>query len=243
MTVLLSLQHISRRFGGLLALDDVSLDFAARARYCVIGPNGAGKSTLANVICGAVRPSAGRVLLDGAEITGRSPHRIARRGIARKFQVPSCFPEASVGTNLRIAAESPAARSRIAAGATPPALADVLAVTGLADLARTTASELPHGRRQWLEIGMALVTAPKLLLLDEPSAGLTDDETLATARMIDELCGEMTVIAIEHDMRFVEAVGGEVIVLHQGAVLRRGTFDEVRADHTVQDVYLGRSAR
>jgi ABC-type uncharacterized transport system ATPase subunit len=208
-------------------------------RYCVIGPNGAGKSTLANIICGAIRPTSGQVLLDGQDVSGRPPYAIAARGVARKFQVPSVFPSLTVRDNLRLASNCPSARRARNADRKITGADELVSTTGLADLTDIPAGHLAHGQTQWLEIAMALLAAPDILLLDEPSAGMGPEETIVTARAIDELLHNVTLFVIEHDMRFVSELDGEVVVMHQGSVFAQGTFTEIRASEIVQDIYLG----
>lgn len=229
---LLSVRNLQRRFGGLLAIKDVTLDLAERETKCVIGPNGAGKSTFLNLICGTLKPSSGQVFFDGQDITGIPLHTIARNGIARKFQVPSVFERLSVRDNLEVAR-----RGKRSAGTS---IAEVLDLLSLSDIAGKRAGDLAHGQKQWLEIGMAMATDPKLLLLDEPTAGMTVEESLRTADMLKAARDRFAVIAIEHDMRFVRAMDCDTAVLHQGALIAEGPFAEIERNPMVRDVYLGR---
>jgi ABC-type uncharacterized transport system ATPase subunit len=230
---LLEAHGVGVRFGGLQALADVDFTLAERELVCIIGPNGAGKSTFLNVLTGTVRPTQGSVRFRGRSISALPLHRIARLGIARKFQIPSVFPSMSVMDNLRVA--------QWGATATPRSEREILAMIGLAERTGETAATLSHGERQWLEIGMAIAAGPSLLLLDEPTAGMTPQETLATARMLLRLKDELAIVAVEHDIGFVRALDADTLVLHQGRTFRRGPFPAVEADEAVRDVYLGRS--
>jgi ABC-type uncharacterized transport system ATPase subunit len=230
--VLLQADNVGIRFGGLQALEGLNLTVRDKELCCIIGPNGAGKSTFLNVLTGTLRPTSGSVRFLGHDIAGLPLHRIARLGIARKFQIPSIFPSLSVEDNLRVA------RWGVPSPARP--VGELLALVALANRAGTLAGELAHGQKQWLEIGMALAIEPRLLLLDEPTAGMTPQETLATAEMLLRLKGEFSIVAVEHDIRFVRALNCETLVLHQGRRLRSGPFHDIEADEMVRDVYLGR---
>ncbi len=232
MTALLEAKDIGVRFGGLDALSGISFSITERSLACIIGPNGAGKSTFLNVLTGTQKPTAGSVLFRGNPISGLPLHRIARAGIARKFQIPSVFPSMSVADNLDIA--------RRGTGSAPALEGDVIELIGLSAKREVKAGELPHGEKQWLEIGMAIATGPSLLLLDEPTAGMTPQETQATARLIHRLQARLAIIAVEHDISFVRALDADTLVLHQGRFFRRGPFAEIEADPAVRDVYLGR---
>jgi urea transport system ATP-binding protein len=239
----LKLDSVSVRFGGLKVLVGLSLEFGHDPINCLIGPNGAGKTTVFNVLTGLVRPNSGRLTFGGRDITRASSLKITRMGIVRKFQVPTVFPGLAVADNLKLAARAP--RDTLAgepSASTSMESEDVATELGLSTKMQVLASELSHGERQWLEIGMAFVGRPKLLLLDEPAAGLGPEESDHTARLIKRISSACRVVVIEHDMRFVRALGGDVTVLHQGQLLRRGTMDEVVADPVVRDVYLGRGS-
>ncbi|TIT67999.1 MAG: ATP-binding cassette domain-containing protein [Mesorhizobium sp.] len=230
--VLLQAENVGIRFGGLQALEGLNLTVRDKELCCIIGPNGAGKSTFLNLLTGTLRPTSGSVRFLGHDIAGLPLHRIARLGIARKFQIPSVFPSLSVEDNLKVARW----------GAPPPArpISELMELVALTNRAATLAGELAHGQKQWLEIGMALAIEPRLLLLDEPTAGMTPQETLATAEMLLRLKGEFSIVAVEHDIRFVRALNCETLVLHQGRRLRSGPFHDIEADEMVRDVYLGR---
>jgi urea ABC transporter ATP-binding protein UrtD len=233
-------------FGGLKVLDGLSLRVPKGELRCVIGPNGAGKTTFFNVVCGVLQPDRGTVSFEGRDITQLPVHRRARAGIVRKFQVPSVYGHATVHDNVQIAAagslnpfslvEHRMTRDR------REMVDDVLRRTGLYPLRDTPASALSHGQKQWLEIAMVVATEPKLMLLDEPTAGMTPAETHRTAELISTAAAGVTTIVIEHDIKFLKAIGEHVTVLHGGAVLTEGSFAEVQRNETVRDVYLGRAA-
>lgn len=230
--VLLQAENVGIRFGGLQALEGLNLTVRDKELCCIIGPNGAGKSTFLNVLTGTLRPTSGSVRFLGHDIAGLPLHRIARLGIARKFQIPSVFPSLSVEDNLKVA--------RWGAPSPIRPVGELLELVALNSRATTLAGELAHGQKQWLEIGMALAIEPRLLLLDEPTAGMTPQETLATADMLLRLKGEFSIVAVEHDIRFVRALNCETLVLHQGRRLRSGPFHDIETDEMVRDVYLGR---
>jgi urea ABC transporter ATP-binding protein UrtD len=226
---------LHRHFGGISAVQGVNLEVERGELRCIIGPNGAGKSTLLNMLCGTLAPSSGSIELEGKSLAGLKLHEFVREGVSRKFQVPSVFETMTVRDNLEVARPGRYAESR-----SVPDIDEVLELLGLANHTETRAGELAHGQKQWLEVGMALVTAPKLLLLDEPTAGMTAEETQRTAGLLQHLKGELTIIAIEHDMRFVRAIDCHTMVMHQGQVIAEGPFAAIEEDETVRDVYLGR---
>lgn len=236
MNALLQIKGLQKAFGGVLAVDGVNLDLQAGEIACIIGPNGAGKSTLLNMLCGVIQPSKGDILFEGSSTAGLMKAQVAKRGIARKFQVPSVFETLTVFENLELAANGPAAST---SRHTRFRLADLLEKIELTEVPQRLAGELAHGQKQWLEIGMALATAPKLLLLDEPTAGMTPEETANTARLIRSLGGDLTVLAIEHDLQFVRDLAARTIAMHQGKVIAEGSFEAVAADRLVKEVYLG----
>ena len=218
---------------------------AARERRAIIGPNGAGKTTLFNVITGQLRPSAGSILFDGQPAEGLAPHVLARRGMGRSFQRTNLFSKLTVLENLRLAAAAdgrgsynliggverlgaPLERARAAAEA-----------VGLTARLPELAGRLSYGEQRQLEVGVVLATGPKLMLLDEPTAGMSPEETARMTRMLEGLPREMTMLIIEHDMDVVGSLADRVTVLHYGEVLTEGTFDEVKRDPRVYEVYLG----
>ena len=233
-TPLLETTALTRRFGGVIAVHGVDFQVADGELRCLIGPNGAGKSTFFRCLAGQIRPTAGRIRLAGHDITGDGPHAIARRGVAIKTQVPALFDGLSVAENVRLATwrcGDRAARQR--------KTEEVLATIGLARQAARPAGELPHGQRQWLELGLVIAGDPRLLLLDEPTAGMTRREVAETAKLVRGLAAGRTIIAVEHDIQFIRMVADTVTVFHQGQVLTEGTVDTVLQDRAVRDVYLG----
>ncbi len=233
--VLLAGRNLTKRFGGVTAVDDISLAIAPRELQCIIGPNGAGKSTLFNILGGVIRPDAGDVLFEGATLRGLPLHGFARRGIARKFQIPSVFESLTVTQNLETAVLRPGSAAEHARR-----IRAMLDLTGQTSIRHQAAGNLAHGHKQWLEIGMALMSEPRLLLLDEPTAGMTPEETRQTASLVRRLAQTTAVMAIEHDMSFVRALGCHTIVMHHGRVIAEGAFAEIEEDALVRDVYLGR---
>lgn len=241
---LLVMHALSCRFGGVLALDQVDLQIDSGELLGIIGPNGAGKSTLFNVITGHVRPTSGRLTFRGRDITGLPPHRVARVGIVRKYQVPTVFRNLSLRQNLAVAANGrrslPALLARPAD--TREKIARLLDLLHLSHRADDEAGTLSHGERQWLEIGMVLANDPQLLLLDEPTAGMTTRETRETEALLKDLAMGHTTAVIEHDIRFIREVAHRVIVMHRGRILADGVIADIERNETVRDVYLGRSA-
>jgi len=242
---LLTIDGVTRTFGALSALAGVSFALEARERRAVIGPNGAGKTTLFNVITGQLPPSGGRIVFDGRPIAGLPPHAVARRGVSRSFQRTNLFPRLAVLENLRLAAAAGVAGSynvfgRVERVTAPLARArETAAAVGLAERLDTVAGQLSYGEQRQLEVGVALATRPKLLLLDEPTAGMSPEETQRMTRMLEGLPREVTLLIIEHDMDVVASLADRVTVLHYGEVLTEGTFDEVKRDPRVYEVYLG----
>ena len=243
----LECERLSRHFGGLAAVDGVSLRVAREEIRAVIGPNGAGKSTLFNVIAGALRPTAGTVRFKGERVSGLPPHAIVSRGICRTFQLTALFRGLSALENVRLAAQArDAHRWRLIGGG--QALADTrrraetwLERVHLMDVAATPAGVLSHGDQRLLEIAMALAQEPELLLLDEPTQGLSVDETARTVALLRELLGGggLTVLLVEHDMEVVFSLAHRITVLHHGRVIADGLPEAVRTDAAVQTAYLG----
>jgi ABC-type uncharacterized transport system ATPase subunit len=233
--VLLSTQRLTRLFGGIAAVQDVDLLVRPRELHCVIGPNGAGKSTLLNLLCGTERPSSGSIRYLGREVVGLQVHEFARLGIARKFQIPSVFVTLSIWDNLLIALPR---RKRTADATT--SIWQMLERLGLSTDYDRPAGALAHGQKQWLEIGMAMMSEPNLLLLDEPTAGMTPEETQKTAQLLLSLRGNLAIIAIEHDMSFVRTLDCHTIVMHQGRLVVDGAFADIERNEMVREIYLGR---
>ncbi len=244
-TTLLSLDKINVSFDGFLAINNLSLSLAPGEMRAVIGPNGAGKTTMMDVITGKTRPDNGRaVFADDIDLTKLDEPAIAALGIGRKFQKPTVFEPQTVFDNLLLALagdrrprftlfarETAAERERIE---------EILQTIRLTDQRSRRAGDLSHGQKQWLEIGMLLAQNPRLLLVDEPVAGMTDAETEQTAELLREINQTRSVVVVEHDMAFVRALGVKVTVLHEGSVLSEGSLDHVSADPRVIEVYLGR---
>jgi len=241
---LLEAVALTCHFGGLKALNGVDLKVQSGELLAIIGPNGAGKSTLFNVITGQLRPTSGRLKFRGRDITGMPSHRLARLRIGRKYQVPTVFGGLSVRSNLTAAAYGRSSFGRLVWR--PPGVRQrvdhLLEFLRMSVRASDAAATLSHGEKQWLEIGMVLANDPELVLLDEPTAGMTTQETRQTEALLKELAAGHTVVVIEHDIRFVREVAQRVVVLHRGRVLADGTISEIERDETVRDVYLGRSA-
>jgi len=227
-------------FDGFVAIDSVDLTVLRGDLRFLIGPNGAGKTTLVDAITG-LAPATGRVEFAGEQLLGRPVHRIARLGVGRTFQTASVFEELTVLQNLDIAAGAGRSAWTLLRRrpSVPPEVAQVLETIGLADLAGTPAGVLAHGQKQWLEIGMLLVQDARLLLLDEPVAGMSAHEREQTGRLLQEIATERTVVVVEHDMDFMRSFARSVTVLHAGRVLSEGTVAQVQADPRVQAVYLG----
>jgi branched-chain amino acid transport system ATP-binding protein len=231
---------LSRRFGGLLAVSDVSLELSVGELHAVIGPNGAGKSTLVNLLAGQIPPTSGRVCIDGQDVTGWSAWRIARCGIGRSFQRTNLMPDMTVLENARLAVPTQHLWRRLRPDHPSIAIArSALARVGLADLTDRIAATLSHGQLRQLEIGVALALQPKVLLLDEPLAGMGPEESEAFAVLLRELAQDHAVLLVEHDMDVVFSVAHQMTVMLDGRVLARGAPDEIRASPAVRDAYLG----
>jgi urea transport system ATP-binding protein len=242
---ILYLDDITVSFDGFKALNKLTLTVDAGELRCVIGPNGAGKTTMMDVITGKTRPDAGTVFFGQTiDLTRLSEAQIAHAGIGRKFQKPTVFENHTVFENLELAmkADKRVRRTLFAklSSAERDRIAETLRLVRLADAADRAAGLLSHGQKQWLEIGMLLVQEPRLLLLDEPVAGMSDDETERTAELFLSLAGRHSLVVVEHDMAFIERIAKKVTVLHEGSVLAEGPMAQVQADPRVVEVYLGR---
>ena len=241
----LYLDGITVSFDGFKALDNLSLLIDAGELRCVIGPNGAGKTTMMDVITGKTRPDEGRALFgQSTDLTRLSEAEIAHAGIGRKFQKPTIFEELTVFENLELAMKAnKTVRATLVArlsSAEKDRIAATLTLVGLQESANRIAGLLSHGQKQWLEIGMLLMQEPKLLLLDEPVAGMSDQETERTAELFLSLAGTHSLVVVEHDMAFIETIARKVTVLHEGRVLAEGSVEAVQSDPRVIEVYLGR---
>lgn len=245
---LLEVKNLVKRFDGLVATNDVNLSVTENTVHSIIGPNGAGKSTFLNQIIGALKPDSGSIIFDGKSLIGQSPQEINQRGIARVFQSPEIFPQLTLLDNVTIAVlaahdgafsfnflQHPRRRKEKIAAAEQS-----LDEVGLLHLAHTEASLLSRGDKRRLELAICLARKPRLLLLDEPTAGMSPEETRSTTELLKQLAAKgMTKIIIEHDMKVVFALSTEITVLHQGTVIAHGTPDEVRDNDAVQEAYLG----
>ena len=242
---LLDLKNVSVSFEGFLALNKLNISLKKGELRAIIGPNGAGKTTFLDVITGKVKPNFGEVLFNGNSLIGKKEHKIARVGIGRKFQSPRIFENLTVEENLEFSvSQSVSTLKLITNQATKEKKQEIeklMNVINLTNSSKIKAGSLSHGQKQWLAISMLVAQSPDIILLDEPVAGLTDEETNKTAELIKSLAGEHTVVVIEHDMEFIRDLGAPVTVLHQGQKLTEGTLDEVKADPKVIEVYLGQS--
>jgi len=240
---LLELRKITVSFDGFLALRDLNLSLQPGELRAVIGPNGAGKTTFLDVISGKTAPTEGEVVFQGRSLLGTQEYRIARLGIGRKFQSPRVFEKLSVEENLALAVSQPKQPWSLLFGGLDATQRDqvhhLMGIVNLQNRAHWMAGALSHGQKQWLEIAMLVGQDPDLLLVDEPVAGLTDEETDLTADLLKSLAGDHTVLVIEHDMEFIRRLESQVTVLHEGHVLCEGTMDQVQVDSRVIEVYLG----
>jgi ABC-type branched-subunit amino acid transport system ATPase component len=235
---LLQTVNLNKSFGGLHVTNNVNLAIETGEIHCLIGPNGAGKSTLFRLLLGEYAPSSGKILYQGEEITRLKPFQRVRRGISVKFQVPGIFKGLTVRQNLEIALQSRLKNKELQKEA--QRLRTFLHLDGSAE---ERAGNLSHGQQQWLEIGMAMSLQPRLLLLDEPTAGMSPEETHVTGEMIIELNKSgVSILAVEHDMDFVRQVAHRVTVLHFGKIFAQGTIDEIMASEEVAQIYLGEPA-
>ena len=246
-TPLLEVRSLSLRFGALRAVDDVSMQVVRGGITSLIGPNGAGKSTLFNLISGALRPSSGTVLFDGVDVTGWSPHKLLRAGLARSFQITNLFVDLTVRENLRLAAQVLesgwlALRPLAASHRALARANELLEEFGLTHRATDLAGALSHGEQRRLEIAVALACRPRLLLLDEPTQGMSHADTADTAALIKRLAGSVSIVLVEHDVGLVMDVSDHVVVLTQGKKLAEGAPATVRADPRVQAAYFGDAA-
>jgi branched-chain amino acid transport system ATP-binding protein len=233
---LLATEQLTKKFGGLTAVDSVDFSITEGEIRCLIGPNGAGKSTLLELITGQLSPTEGSIYFDGTDLTGLDTHARIDTGLSVKFQSPHVYENLSVTENLRV----PLQRTD---RDTQRVLAETLDRIALSGEANTQASELSHGEKQRLEIGMAITLDPKLMLLDEPVAGMSIEETDDVAKLIRSLHDDgMTFLVVEHDMEFVRRISERVTVLDQGSILRQGPIEDIESDDEVRRIYLGEDA-
>ena len=246
---LLETENLVKEFGGLVATDDVNLNVEEDERVSIIGPNGAGKSTLVNLITRRLDPTSGDIRFKGESIVNRDPHEVVQMGVSKSFQTASIFSDLTVRENAEIAALAAEHGSfgfkflehRDSLTDVHEVARDTLDAVGLLDQADRTASDLPYGDKRRLEIGIALAAEPDLLLMDEPTAGMSPEETEATVDLVEEVKREMglTFVLIEHDMEIIFRVSDRIVVLNRGRVIAEGTPDEIRGDPEVQEAYLG----
>lgn len=243
MSVALATEHLTVQFAGVKAVDGVSLRVEKGELRVLLGANGAGKTTLMDLISGKIKSTAGRVVIDGVNVTNWEEHRIARIGVGRKFQVPSVFRELTVRENLAIAScKSAGLISNIGFGLSRSQqrrIDEVLKLTGLISAGNWIAGNLSHGETQWLELALVIVQDPKVLLLDEPTAGMTESETRKTAEIINNLRGRYTILVVEHDMAFIRQIAEQITVMHLGRVLADGRISAIESNAEVRAAYLG----
>ncbi len=242
---MLELRGVTKAFNDFVAVDGFDLTVNEGELRCLLGPNGAGKSTSIDLITGRLKLTSGTIKLGGKTISGLSEHQIARLGVGRKFQVPAVFKELSVADNLLVAANK--AKSPFAnmvtfsrkLGSRQQRYEQVVELIGLKDRMKVQAGILSHGETQWLEIGMVLMQDPQVLLMDEPTAGMTEQETHKTSELFNNLKGDHTLVVVEHDMSFVREIADVITVMHLGKHLAEGTIQEIERDERVAEVYLG----
>ena len=241
----LAVNNVCKRFGGLKVIDHLTLAIRSNEIRCIIGPNGAGKTTFFNLITGKIMPDSGNILMEGKDITRLKPYQIVHRGIARKFQVPTVFKNQTIFENLAISVRGhqnfwPLIFGSWSKAETKTKVEEIMKTVNLLGRSNETAGSLSHGERQWLEIGMVLANHPRIMLLDEPTAGMSPQETIETSRIIKNISRQMTTIIIEHDMKFLKTIADFVTVLHQGRVLAEGSFKQIQDNEIVSNVYLGK---
>ncbi len=241
---ILNLKDVSVSFEGFLALNNLNLTLTKGELRAVIGPNGAGKTTFLDVITGKVKPTNGDVFFKGKSLVGKKEHKIARIGVGRKFQSPRVFENLTVQENLEISVSQYSSTIKLIANKPSEnklkEIKKLMKIINLSSQSEIKAGSLSHGQKQWLEIAMLLGQKPALMLIDEPVAGLTDEETDLTADLLKSLSGENTVLVIDHDMEFIRRLESNVTVLNQGSVLCEGSMDEIQTDPRVIEVYLGK---
>ena len=242
---LLETKGLTKRFGGLTAVDNVNFKVAKGDRRAVIGPNGAGKTTFFNLIAGRLPPTQGEIWFKGEDITHIPPYRIPQKGIGRSYQITNIFSKLPVFENVRLAAQAVEVTydfwtNVISMDDINGRVTEILEKLKLIDYRDVRAANLPHGLQRHLEIGIALASRPELLLLDEPTAGMTQEETRRMMELIEDIAEGLTIVVVEHDMKFVMSISKRITVLHEGKVLAEGTPEEIRKNEDVQRVYLGK---
>lgn len=245
MSALLEVKALTARVSGYTILNQLDFSLEENELRVLLGPNGAGKTTLISMITGQYKPASGHIYFAGKDITGWPPDRVFSAGISRKFQVPNMYETLSVYDNVMVSLQSDRKVFKYLFKRVTPAenqrIWEILEFVNLADKANEPADTLSHGERQWLELAMLIASNPKLLLLDEPTTGMTEDGKRKTAELIRRIAENHTVLLVEHDMHIVRLIARKVTVMHQGQVLAEGTFDEVTNNEMVRQVYLGKS--
>ena len=243
MSGLLEIQHLSKSFDTTKVINDFSMTVDEGTICCLLGPNGAGKTTTIDLITGRVKPTSGTILFANEDITGRDEHEIARAGVGRKFQVPAVLRDMTVRQNLEVAYSRQTNPFwnlfKFRRAGLKQKFDEVADLAGLTRRLDVIAGNLSHGETQWLEIGMVLMQEPRLMLMDEPIAGMTEGEIEKTARIFRDLRKTTTLIVVEHDMGFVRQIADVVTVMHMGSLLAQGTLSEIEANARVREVYLG----
>ena len=244
---ILTAEGVTKSFDGFKAINDLNFYLDAGELRTIIGPNGAGKSTFLDLITGRTHPDEGQIEFKDTPVTKKSEYQIYRMGIGRKFQTPSVYSDHTVYENILLGLRGSRGVWSAIFGKVTPAqnerIFEVLEIINLKDKAQVRAGALAHGQKQWLEIGMLIAQDPELMLVDEPAAGMTDEETARTGELLLSLAGKHTIIVIEHDMVFVRQLASKVTVLHQGSVLCEGSLDEIQNDERVIEVYLGKKKK
>ena len=243
MAIILELKEVTKAYDAYKVVDGFNFRVEQGELRCLLGPNGAGKTTTIDLITGRQKSTSGMILFDGNNITGQREDKIARQGVGRKFQVPAVFRDLTVGENLQVAfsknADPFANMFRFGSKDGRERLQQVFELVGLEDRLDILGGNLSHGETQWLEIGMVLTQNPKLLLMDEPTAGMTEQETQKTSEIFNRLKGEHTLVVVEHDMAFVREIADVITLMHLGKTLAEGPMREVENDPKVKEVYLG----
>lgn len=237
------LTNVNKEFNGFQAITDFNFSVMQGELRCLIGPNGAGKTTALDLICGKIKPTSGDIFLDGTLISDKEEHEIAAQGVGRKFQVPSVFQQLSVRQNLEVAYSKHVSvwsnLFQFGRGAESDGLEKLAELVGLQNELNTAAGELSHGQTQWLEISLLLAQDPEIILMDEPTAGMTVLETQKTADLFNRLKVSHTLVVVEHDMGFIKEIGDVISVMHQGTLLAEGSVQEIEQNPAVKEAYLG----
>jgi len=243
VTILLELKNVTKAYDQHKVVDGFNFQVKQGELRCLLGPNGAGKTTSIDLITGRLKTTSGTILFDGHNITGLREDKIAKQGVGRKFQVPAVFRDLTVRDNLRVAfnrnTDPFANMFQIGRQEENERLQQMVDLVGLEDRLDELGGNLSHGETQWLEIGMVLTQNPKLLLMDEPTAGMTEQETQKTSEIFNSLKGEHTLVVVEHDMAFVREIADIITVMHLGRTLAEGPIEEIENDQRVREVYLG----